>query len=98
MRLIEEVDVAPAAAPAAPSAAAAAAVAAGTAAVKANHADEWGGGDGDGGEVPMQVPNLTSAEAAGAYTRLLFSSTSAVSDTQEHPTQPEHPLRPLNTG
>jgi len=59
MRLIEEVDVAPAPAP--PSAAAAAAVAAGTAAVNASR-DEWGGGDG--GEVPMQVPNLTSAEAA----------------------------------
>ena len=31
---------------------------------------------------------------AGAYTRPLFSSTRAVSDTQKHP---KHPLIPLNT-
>jgi hypothetical protein len=34
----------------------------------------------------------------GAYTRPLFSSTSAVSDTQKHPTHHEHPLKPPQHG
>ena len=38
---------------------------------------------GDRGQLLLQ---------AGAYTRPLLSSTSAVSDTQKHPTHPIHPL------
>jgi hypothetical protein len=34
---------------------------------------------------------LSSVVEAGAYTRSLFSSTCAVSDTQKHPIHPEHP-------
>jgi hypothetical protein len=38
---------------------------------------------------------LIAAPAPRAYTRSLVSSTSAVSDTQKHPTHPKHPLTPL---
>jgi hypothetical protein len=37
-------------------------------------------------------------DAAGAYTRPLFCSTLAVSDTQQYPTHPEHPLPPPSHG
>jgi len=35
---------------------------------------------------------------ARAYTRPLLSSTQAVSDTQNHPTHPKHPLTPPEHG
>ena len=36
-------------------------------------------------------------DGAGAYTRSLFSSTGAVSDTRKHHAHPAHPLTPPDT-
>jgi hypothetical protein len=45
-----------------------------------------------------QQQEQSTLSTAGAYTRSLFSSTSAVSDTQKHPTHRKHPLTPPYTG
>ena len=79
-----------------------------------NGADDAGtAGRGGGGCTAAAAPARAGSSAAatttaaaapfdhyeaGSYTRSLFSSTRAVSDTQKHPTHPKHPLTPLTKG
>jgi len=50
--------------------------------------------DAYGGDPFASIPRAFWWCMAGAYTRLLFSSTRAVSDPQKHPTHPKHPITP----